>query len=117
MLRVGPPRDPDERRRGWLVSPVYTIMEANGMKGQVSVSFPKRFPSRAQVHRKRPSGRLIEVLTVYSARVGGEILVGGFEGHEALQPESTIVDLILSHFAKSVRFHGMAPEGIADSES
>lgn len=33
MLRVGPPQDPDERRRGGFESPMYTIMEANRVKG------------------------------------------------------------------------------------
>lgn len=106
-LRIQPPRDPDERRRVWLVLPIYTILEANGIKGQVPISFPKRAPSRARVQRKLASGRLVDLLKVYYAVKDGESCMGSLEGHEALQQEHTIVGLLWSRFALRVPFPGM----------
>lgn len=116
-LHVQPPRDSDARRRGWLVSPVYSILEANGIKDEITISFTKKEPARARVQRKMPSGRLIDLLTVHYTDKDGDIVVGKLEGHEPLQHEHTIVGSLSSHFALRVSLPATVAAGSADPAS
>lgn len=91
-LRIGPPRTPEMKAKGSLLSPVYKVLDVGDRRGVIRPSYPRFGDPRTELSVPLESGFLKDVAVMFFEHVQGAWMVKGLEVNAEVLAEPGMAD-------------------------